>query len=220
MEVEVIYEDESIIVCYKPSGIATQTMKVTEQDMVSYLSNYRAAKGEDTFVGVITRLDQPVEGVLVFGKTKKATAVLSKELQAHSIAKKYYAIITRGALPEDGTLVDYLVKDSKAARAKVVSEDDPRAKRAELHYRTVDQVDDRNLLDVELVTGRFHQIRCQLASRTAPILGDVKYGGQRTGRPLCLASYEISFKHPDTGEDMTFTITPRGEDFQDFDFAR
>ena len=216
LQPEIIFEDNSIIVCYKPAGFATQTKNVAEQDMVSFLQNYRASKGENTYIGVITRLDQPVEGVLVFAKTKEAAAKLSKYLQQHIMAKKYYAVVTRAGLPESGTMVDYIVKDSVKSRAKVVNESDPRAKRAELRYKAVDQVDDRTLLDIELITGRFHQIRCQLASRTAPILGDVKYGGTRTGEPLCLASYEISFLHPDTGEQMNYVVKPRGNGFKDF----
>ena len=87
MELEVLFEDEDLLVCYKPAGIATQTAKTTEQDMVSLIRNYRADKGEDTYVGVIHRLDQPVEGVLVFAKNAAAAAILCKELKQRQFAK-------------------------------------------------------------------------------------------------------------------------------------
>ena len=215
----VIYEDESIIVCYKPAGVATQTKNIGEQDMVSLLNNYLSDKGEQPDIHVVHRLDQPVEGVMVFAKTKEAANNLTKQITEHSFKKHYYAIITRESFPEEGDLVDYLVKDSRTNLSKVVKESDPRAKKATLRYRTVDEWDDKKLLDIELFTGRHHQIRIQLASRTAPILGDVKYGGVATGRNLALCSYSIGFKHPVSGESMSFAIKPEGEDFKDSKIA-
>ena len=212
---EIIYEDASIIVCYKPAGVATQTKRIGEKDMESELSNYLKEKGESPEIHVIHRLDQPVEGVMVFAKTKEAATNLTKQLTEHNFKKRYYAIITRESFPEEGHLIDYLVKDNRTNLSKVVKDTDPRAKKAELKYHTIDQWDDRKLLDIELFTGRHHQIRIQLASRTAPILGDVKYGGVSTGRNLALCSWLISFTHPTTGESMTFTCTPKGEDFKD-----
>lgn len=214
-EWEVLHEDEDIIVCYKPAGLATQNAKTMEADMESLLKNYRKEKGEEPYIGVIQRLDQPVEGVLCFGKTKEATENLTRQLREHRITKKYYAIITRGNLPKEATLEDYLVKDGRKGRAMVVSESDPRAKKARLSYRVVSEVDDMRLLDITLETGRFHQIRAQLASRTAPIYGDVKYGGVSTGRPLCLCAYQSRFLHPKTGQPLEYTINPKGEDFAD-----
>ena len=213
--VDVIFEDASILVCYKPAGVATQTRNIGEKDMESEISNYLKGKGESPEIHVVHRLDQPVEGVMVFAKTKEAANNLTKQIAEHSFKKRYYAIITRESFPEEGQLVDYLVKDNRTNLSKVVKESDPRAKRAELEYHTIDQWDDRKLLDIELHTGRHHQIRIQLASRTAPILGDVKYGGAATGRNLSLCSWFIGFTHPTTGESMSFKCTPRGEDFKD-----
>ena len=108
------------------------------------------------------------------------------------------------------------MKDGRKNRAMVVTENNPRAKKARLSYEVVKRLDDRSLLDIHLDTGRFHQIRVQLASRTAPILGDVKYGGSRTGDALCLCSYRLQFTHPVSEEGMNFVIRPRGTEFQDF----
>lgn len=216
MNPEILYEDEQIMVCYKPAGIPTQSPNVMQTDMVDYLRNYRRCRGEADYIGVVQRLDQPVEGLLVFAKTKEAAANMSLQVKEHKVEKHYYAIITRGILPDKDTLVDYMVKDGRTNKAKVLKTQEPRAKKAVLHYEVVDRIDDKKLLDIQLETGRHHQIRAQLASRTAPIFGDAKYGGVSTGRPLCLCSYKIRFMHPVTGEMMEYEITPKGEDFQEF----
>lgn len=215
-KMEVIYEDKEILVCYKPAGLATQTSSIVQEDMVSQVKNYRSSKGEDVYVGVIHRLDQPVEGIVLFAKTEEAAANLSKQLQRHQMKKHYLAIVTRGQFPARDVLEDYMVKDSRAGKAKVVDKDDPRAKVARLSYEMIEECGNEKLLDITLETGRFHQIRAQMAARTAPILGDAKYGGRATGRPLCLCAYKLEFCHPATGEEMTFSIRPRGEDFRDF----
>lgn len=212
---EILFEDDSLIVCYKEAGIATQTKAVGQPDMESELANYLKGKGEKPEVYVVHRLDQPVEGVMVFAKDQKVASALSKQITDHKFTKKYYAIISREAFPNEGELVDYLVKDSRTNLSKVVKESDPRAKKASLSYKVVDSWDDRKLLDISLHTGRHHQIRIQLASRTAPIIGDVKYGGISTGRNLALCSHSIGFIHPVTGEAMEFNIKPKGEDFLD-----
>ncbi|SCZ76183.1 RluA family pseudouridine synthase [Pseudobutyrivibrio xylanivorans] len=212
---EVLFEDDSIVVCYKPAGLATQTRNIGEKDMESELSNYLKAKGESPEIHVVHRLDQPVEGVMVFAKTKAAANNLTRQIAEHQFKKHYYAIITRESFPDEGDLVDYLVKDNRTNLSKVVSQNDPRAKKASLRYHTVDEWDDRKLLDVELFTGRHHQIRIQLASRTAPILGDIKYGGVSTGHNLALCSYSIGFTHPKSGAPVEFQVKPKGEDFLD-----
>ena len=130
---EVMYEDDSIIVCYKPAGVPTQTKSVGQKDMVSLASNYLAEKGEKPEVFVVHRLDQPVEGVMVFAKNQKAASVLSKQITEHTFSKKYYCIISRESFPESGELVDYLVKDSRTNLSKVVKSNDPRAKKAVLN---------------------------------------------------------------------------------------
>ncbi len=212
---DVLFEDESILVCYKPAGVATQTKNIGEQDMVSMVNNHLAEHNEAPTAHVVHRLDQPVEGVMVFAKSSEAANKLTKQITEHTFKKRYYAIISRESFPEEGELVDYLVKDNRTNLSKVVKEGDPRAKKAVLKYRAVDAWDDRKLLDIDLYTGRHHQIRIQLASRTAPIIGDVKYGGISTGHSLALCSHYISFKHPVTGESMEFDIKPKGVDFSD-----
>lgn len=211
--IEIIYEDEAIVVIYKPAMLASETDKVGAPDVVSTLRNYYTVNGGAKYIYLVHRLDQPVEGVMVLAKTKDAATILSRQITDHKFIKKYYAIITRESFPSEGVLEDYMIKDARTNLAKITSKADPRGKFAKLKYSVVKEWDDRRLLEVTLYTGRHHQIRLQLASRTAPILGDVKYGGQQTDRPLALCSHSLIFNHPVTGELKSFTIEPKGEDF-------
>lgn len=209
---EILFEDDSIIVCYKPAGVPTQTKSVGLEDLETQLIKYRAAKKEKSEIFVVHRLDQPVEGVMVFAKTKEAAASLSKQVNEHSFKKKYYAVVVND-LPDEGCLEDYLIKDAKNNMAKVVKSSDSRGKKAKLSYKVVGSDDKKKMIDIELFTGRYHQIRVQLSNINAPILGDAKYGGQKTGRPLALCSHFIGFNHPKSGNWMEYDISPKGEDF-------
>ena len=175
MELQILYEDNAIIVCKKPAGVATQTKRLGQADMESLLKNYRAGKGEPPYIGVVHRLDQPVEGVMVFAKTKEAAANLSRQI-ATKAADKYYYAVTDG-MPEQkkGTLEDYLLRDGRTNTSEVVSKGKPDAKRAALSYEVLEQKDGRAVLDIKLETGRHHQIRVQLAHAGFPIVGDKKY---------------------------------------------
>lgn len=216
MEPEILFEDESLFVVYKPAGMATQTKAIAQMDLEMWLKNYRAGKGEDTYIGIIQRLDQPVEGITVVAKTKAAADELTKQLRDHTLSKHYYAIITRGSLPKSGVMEDYVVKDGTKGRAKVVPSSDPRAKKARLSYQVIRERDHDCLVDIALETGRFHQIRVQFASRTAPLLGDTKYGGASRGHGISLCAYQVDFVHPVSKEPMHYEIAPKGADFVDF----
>lgn len=196
MNLDILFEDEAIIVAYKPAGIATQTKRLGQQDMESILRNYRARKGEDTYIGIIHRLDQPVEGVMVFAKTSKAAAELSKQVQTRTIGKNYYAL-TSAAIKageedggtqsssekETGTLEDYLIADKKRNESRIATEGERKnkslgAKKAVLDYTQKAEMNGKILYDVRLHTGRHHQIRVQFASRGCALVGDSKYVAQ------------------------------------------
>lgn len=220
---EIIFEDKDIIVCHKPAGMATQTKRLGQQDMESFLKNYRASKKEKPYIGVVHRLDQPVEGVMVFAKNSKAAAALSKQVQQRIIGKHYYAVCTKTVhaqlqpqeqteellLGNTGTLTDYILTDKKNNISKVVSPEDanknPQAKRAVLDYEVIKQEQDKTLFDITLHTGRQHQIRLQLSNMGYPIIGDKKYGGIANDK-LMLCSYRIEFEHPINGTKMDFKI--------------
>jgi len=192
---DIIYEDNDIIICYKPAGIATQTRRIGQQDMESFIRNYRAAKNEPPYVGIVHRLDQPVEGVMVFAKNQKAAASLSRQIKEHT-TEKYYRAASRGQgvsgtdkkednhAPAWHTLTDYISFDKRTNTSKITSEKDRLAKKAVLQYRVISVTPDRDgsqnecirtEFDIKLLTGRHHQIRLQLAHIGYPLIGDTKY---------------------------------------------
>lgn len=210
MDFQIIYEDESLIVCRKPAGVAVQTKKLGQADMESLLKNYRADKGEPPYIGVVHRLDQPVEGVMVFAKTKETAAALSRQIAAKLADKCYYAVVEGMSEKQRKTLVDYLVRDGRTNTSSVVMRGTPEAKRAELSYEVAEQDGKRAVLRIRLETGRHHQIRVQLAHAGLPIVGDRKYNFKEniapSGGGLMLCSYKIGFKHPKTHKNLVFEI--------------
>ena len=239
MQTEILFEDKDILVCYKPAGIATQTAGFAAMDVVSELKNYLSAKGQaDPFVGVIQRLDQPVEGVLVFGKNKKATAALNKQLTHNEIKKEYLAavFVKTEDKPTDSfwkekdeyplhsktVLTDYLVKDARTNTSYVVENlaSSADAKKAELTYTILqkEKVEGGMILYVRIFlhTGRHHQIRVQFAHADMPLLGDRKYGTEASQklsdalsvRDVALCAQTLRFKHPITGKKQEFSVKP------------
>ena len=223
IEENILYEDKEILVCRKTAGMPVQAAKIGTMDMESALKNYLAQKtpGKIPYLGVVHRLDQPVEGILVFAKTSEAAGNLSKQMMAGG-AGKYYLAVTEGkAKSSEGILTDYLKKNGKANMSQVVSANTPGAKKAILHYKVLDQQEingkSRTLLKIRLETGRHHQIRVQLSHEGLPLLGDRKYNPEdSSGLPLGLCSCHLVFRHPVTGKKLEFQVTPKGECFAGF----
>ncbi len=229
MKTVIIYEDKDILVVQKPAGLATQTAKVGQMDVVSELKNYIKGKDHSVYLGVVHRLDQPVEGLLVFAKNKVAAGKLTKQLAGGTLNKQYYAVICGQPAVKEGELVDYLLKENNYA--KVVTgqkEQYPDAKKAILQYRIVQEIstpESLALVDIHIDTGRFHQIRAQMANANMPLLGDGKYAegpnaelGHKLGvRNVALCAYCLSLKHPVTGKQMSFQIKPKGKGFLFFE---
>ena len=209
-DMNIQYEDKELLVVCKPAGLATQSARVTSPDLVSSVT--RHLKGAPVYV--VHRLDQPVEGLLVLAKTKQAAAGLSKQLQAGTLNKQYYALVYRGAeeLPKEGILADHLWKNPQTQKAEIATQASGKGKQAKLQYRVLAGKDDMALLDVRIETGRFHQIRAQLAHAGFPILGDQKYGTQTSMerseelgiKNVSLFAYALTFTHPKTGKQMEF----------------
>lgn len=214
-KLEIIFEDNDILLCRKPAGVATQTKRLGQQDMESLLKNYRAKKGETPYIGVIHRLDQPVEGLMVFAKNQKAAASLSKQVRDRIIGKYYYAISENAPVEQEGVLEDYLLTDKKTNFTQVVDINDKsgtdenalkETKKAKLEYHVVSSENGKTLFDIKLHTGRQHQIRVQMAHMGCPLIGDSKYGNGKTGEKLALCSYRLDFSHPTTNKEMHFEI--------------
>ena len=217
--IEIIYEDEQILVCRKMAGIPVQTAKLGQQDMVSMLKIYRMSKKEVPEIHVVHRLDQPVEGVMVFAKDSKAAASLSKQIQQKSVDKFYHAIVEGVPEPKEGQLVDWLLRDGKTNTSKVVAPKTKDGKEARLTYKVLQSKENiQSLVEVHLETGRHHQIRVQMSHAGYPLVGDKKYNPncQAGYLPIGLCSVKLAFSHPKTGKNMEFSIEPTGEAFQNF----
>jgi len=206
----ILHEDDAIIVCMKPAGVATQTKQIGQKDMESMLRTYRMQKGEASYIGVVHRLDQPVSGVMVFAKTKEAAADLSKQVSTKMADKFYYAVTDGVPDKSKGLLEDYLLRDGKTNLSKVVGSKENGAKRAELSYEVLAKTDTKALLNIKLATGRHHQIRVQMAHAGWPLVGDRKYNFKANmksgGDPMGLCSYKLGFHHPVTKKKMEFEI--------------
>lgn len=206
----ILYEDQDILVCKKPAGLAVQNARIGSMDLESMLKNYLAAP----YLAVIHRLDQPVEGILVFGKNPRAAKELNRQMTEGKMGKYYFAVTEKPPVREQATLEDYLKKDGKTNTSAVAPKGAPGAKLARLSYETL-ETGEHTLLKIHLETGRHHQIRVQLANAGMPLLGDAKYGAsRRQGLALCAA--QLSFSHPRTGKPMCFSIAPEGEAFREF----
>ena len=232
MRTEILYEDNSILVIRKPAGLAVQSARIGQADVVSELKSYLAkqagpGRGEP-YLAVIHRLDQPVEGVLVFAKEKKTAAALTKQLSEGTLNKQYYAVLCGYPEASEGELVDYLRKEGNVAVAVTGKEKNfPDAKIAKLRYSVLEKLDQSMplaLVDICIETGRFHQIRVQFAHAGWPLLGDTKYGNAVAGatvrsqsyRGVALCAYSLEFTHPGSGKKMAFRVKPQNPAFDKF----
>lgn len=208
---KILYEDDSLFVLWKRSGVPVQSARASVPDIMSMLQNELAERNiPGSYLGLVNRLDQPVEGIFLVARDKKAAADLSMQVQDHIHMEKWYQALVCGKLPADeGTLVDYLLKEQQKNISRVVSEGTKGARRSELRYQVIGQRDGKCLLKIRLLTGRHHQIRLQLSHAGAPVVGDQKYGKpEEKGRSLALCACELAFRHPVTGEKMRFLEPP------------
>ena len=220
MRAEIIYEDRELLVCRKPAGLAVQTAAGFQEDMVSLLKNEISRRqGEKApYLGVVHRLDQPVEGLLVFAKTRQAAAQLGSQLADGRLKKHYLAVL--GAVPqkEQATLIDYLKKNPGTNTSRVASASEKAAKRAQLSYRVLAvSKEGHALVGIEIATGRHHQIRVQMAHLGCPLIGDVKYGGAPVSEGgLALCADRLAFFLPHNKKRMEFSIKPQNPVFGEF----
>ncbi len=203
----VLYEDNHIIVVEKPVNVLSQgdsTLDLSLLDMIKEYVKVKYNKPGNVYIGLVHRLDRPVGGIMVFARTSKAAARLSKQISECSFSKKYYAVVRGKMENETGTLVDYLKRLDNGNT--VVSKE---GKKAVLSYKVIEYNKDidASLVDISLETGRHHQIRVQFASRNHVLLGDQRYGKQDKTQ-IALFAYELEFIHPVSKEKMVFRLKP------------
>ena len=206
-KLNVLYEDNHIIVVEKLPNILSQSDYTKDLDLLTMVKNYikeKYNKPGNVYVGLVHRLDRPVGGIMVFAKTSKAAGRLSKLIQKHEMTKEYL-LVCNGILNDFGVMEDYLKKlDNKSIISNEIE-----GKYAKLEYDVLDRKENLNLVKVNLITGRHHQIRLQFSSRNNPLYGDQLYGKQDKLQ-IALFAYHIKFKHPVKDDIMEFEIMPEG----------
>lgn len=198
---EVLYEDNHIIIVNKKTGDIVQGDKTGDKPLSEVISEYLSRKYQKpgrAFVGIVHRLDRPVSGVVLFAKTSKGLNRMNEIVKERRIQKKYWAIVLNAPEKSEDRLVNYLYKNEKQNKSYVTDENHVGATRAELSYKHIASSDKYHLLEVQLHTGRHHQIRVQLSNIGCIIKGDVKYGAPRTNPDgsICLHARSLSFEHP------------------------
>lgn len=197
----VLYEDNHIIIVNKTASEIVQGDKTGDTPLSEIVKQYLKEKYQkpgNVFIGVTHRLDRPVSGLVVFAKTSKALGRLNEMFRVGEVKKTYWAIVKNMPPEPEGELVHYLVRNEKQNKSYAYDSEKPGSKKAILHYRLIGCSDNYCLLEVDLKTGRHHQIRCQLAKMGCPIRGDLKYGFPRSNPDgsICLHARRVRFVHP------------------------
>lgn len=211
----VVYEDNHLIIVNKTASEIVQGDKTGDTPLSETVKQYikeKYAKPGNVFLGVVHRLDRPVSGLVVFAKTSKALARLNEMFRNSEVKKTYWAIVKQRPPQDEGELVNYLVRNEKQNKSYAHDKEVKNSKKAVLHYRLIGHSQNYFLLEVDLKTGRHHQIRCQLAKMGCPIKGDLKYGFARSNPDgsICLHAHRVKFVHPVSKEliDVTAPLPP------------
>jgi len=204
---DILYEDNHIIVLVKPPGLATMGLPNGEETLFTQTKTYlkeKYAKPGEVYLGVVSRLDVPVSGIVLFARTSKAAARLNDQFREHTVEKIYAALVEGAITPPEAECTDRLCEDKR--HRKVFRTQSPDGKESKLRYRTLRQINRCSLIEIQLETGRKHQIRTQLAGRGFPILGDIKYGAKMSfPGGIALHAWKLTFLHPTTKERIELT---------------
>ena len=213
---DILYEDNHLMVVNKRPGTPVQADTSGDsalEDEVKAFIKRRASKPGAVFLGVIHRIDRPVSGVVLLAKTSKALSRMNEAVRSRDIVKRYFALVAQMPEQEEGELVHYIFRDGRKNRSYAYDTPRKDAKEARLRYRVAARSDRYVLLDIDLITGRHHQIRAQLSRSLSPIRGDLKYGAPRSNPDgsISLHARSVTFTHPVTGERIT-VVAPLPEE--------
>ncbi len=207
--INILYEDNHIIVVVKEPNIPVQEDNSRDLDMLTIIKKYlkeKYKKPGNVYLGLVHRLDRPVGGVMVFAKTSKAASRLSEQVRNNIFSKNYIAVV-HGKVKESDTLTNYLIKDESTNTSKVTTKE--LGKESILEYKLLNYKNDKSLVDINLKTGRHHQIRVQMANIGHPIYGDQRYGIDSIGIQIHLWAYKLELIHPTKNEKMIFENKPK-----------
>ena len=219
---DILFEDNHIIIVNKRCGDLVQPDRETDdalENEIKAMIKVRDHKPGDVFLGVVHRIDRPVSGAVVFAKPSKALARLNEMIRSGEIHKPYWAVVEPPPNPEEGTLTHYIVRDGKTNRSRAYDKPKADGKKAVLNYRMIGGSTRYSLVEVELLTGRHHQIRAQLSKIGCPIKGDLKYGAKRSNPDggISLHSRKVEFLHPVRKEPISVTApVPKGDNLWAF----
>lgn len=213
MAIEVIYEDNHLIVINKRAGDLVQGDKTGDapvSDLVKQYIKKKYNKPGDVFLGTVHRLDRPTSGIVLFARTSKALTRMNQLFKTKDIIKTYWAVTQKGTISQSGKLINHLAKNEKQNKSYVKDENSPGAKKAELDYRLKGKGDNYNFVEVNLHTGRHHQIRVQLSHIGCIIKGDLKYGARRSNKDgsIHLHARKLEFIHPVRKEPVSIVAPP------------
>ena len=208
----VLYEDNHLLVVDKPPQLVTMGAPAGTPSLIEQARDYIRRKYDKpgkVYLGIVSRLDAPVSGVLVIARTSKAASRLTEQFRLRTVVKKYWALVEEVPQPPEGHWVDWLMHHDRHRKVLAVEAERAGAKRAELSYRLLDPVGAYQCLEIQLQTGRKHQIRVQLSARGLPIVGDRKYESQRSfPAGIALHSRQLGFAHPVGGKQLDFLVDP------------
>ena len=212
---KILYEDKYLLVCEKPVGVESQVSSKNKCDMPTLLSDYRREIGEDGYIGVVHRLDTATGGAMIYSKCSDMTGKLSALVQSGDYGKVYLAVVHGVPEEESGEMRDLLYHDKQRNKSFVCTKKRSGVKEAILNYRVLqvierDDGEKMSLVEIELITGRTHQIRVQFASRKMPLVGDGKYGSKDNKATCALWSHKVRFTHPVTKKIIEVKSEPEG----------
>lgn len=207
---EILYEDNHIIIINKKAGVLVQGDKTGDTPLMDLVKDYikvKYNKPGNVYLGVVHRLDRPTSGIVMFAKTSKALSRLNELFRHDKVDKTYWAVVKNMPKKSEATLTHYLIKNERTNKSTAHDVEKPRTKKSILHYKLIAKSDHYYLLDVNLETGRHHQIRCQLSKIGSPIKGDLKYGAERSNPDgsISLHARSLSFTHPVSKEQISVT---------------
>jgi len=217
IEDQIIFEDNHILVINKKVGQLVQGDKTGDKSLLELIKNHiknRDQKPGNVFLGLVHRIDRPTSGLVIYAKTSKALTRLTKMVKDREIKKTYWAVVPKSDIPQSALLINYLQKNEKTNKSTVFTKATDNAKEAILNYEVIRQLDNFMLLEIDLETGRHHQIRAQLSKIGASIKGDLKYGAPRSNPDggIHLHARKLEFTHPVTKENVVITAPVPKED--------
>ena len=215
-KLNILYEDNQIIVVEKKPNVLSQSDITGDLDLLTMVKSYvkeKYNKPGNVYIGLVHRLDRPVGGVMVFARTSKAAKRLNEQIKNHEFKKTYVAVLDGVLKKEKDELVNYLYKDSKTGKSKVVDKDFTGGKLSKLNYEVMGYYENKTIVKINLITGRHHQIRLQFKHLGYPLYGDQLYG-KKNNEQIRLYAYKLEFNHPVSKERLTFKLLPKWKELE------